>query len=133
MKINYRHFTLFYIIALLFNCVSYFLMAEHYRHGTAAAQALNWTYLLFPVMLGIAMIATHKSGKRLDFLDKVLAASGLISLEIFTTLVLNLINPYRRIMTNEDITAGMENGFLYGSIQLVTLFIILFFVRSRLR
>ena len=83
------------------------------------------------MLICIIMIITYESEKRLDFMQKFTAAVILITLEILTTIVMNTINPYERIISKEAASEGMQNSFTYGSIQLVILMIILFFIRSK--
>lgn len=126
MNHKYRHFFLFYLICIVINVAVYFLIAEHYNSHSHKATITNVFHLFYPIILCIIMIKSYKVSS-LDFLQRIIPVTGLITLQIVTTIGLNLINPYDRIITNEQAYEGIEQNLIYGSIQLVILSLLLSF------
>jgi hypothetical protein len=123
---NHRHFLLFYLICIVTNVIVYFLTAEHYNSHSDKYAIINVFHLFYPIILCIIMIKSYKVSS-LDFLQRIIPVIGLITFQIITTIILNLINPYDRIITNEQAYEGIEQNLIYGSIQLVILSLVLSF------
>lgn len=130
---KYKHFIFFYLGAIALNCIFYLLIAEHFKQLSETARTIRIIYFFYPILLSIAMILTYSSEKRLDYLQRTISVVILITLQILTTICMNLINIYERVMTSENVTTGIENEFMFGSVQLVLLLLIIIFVKSRVK
>jgi hypothetical protein len=126
MNHKYRHFLLFYLICIVTNVTVYFLTAEHYNSHSDKSAITNVFHLFYPIILCIIMIKSYRVSS-LDFLKRIIPVIVLITFQIITTIILNLINPYDRIITNEHAYEGIEQNLIYGSIQLIILSLVLSF------
>ena len=130
---KYKHFLFFYLGAIALNCIFYLLIAEHFKQLSDTARTIRIIYFFYPILLSIVMILTYSSEKRLDYLQRTISVVILITLQILTTICMNLINIYERVITSENVTTGIENEFMFGSVQLVLLLLIIIFVKSRVK
>ena len=138
MKINYRHFALFYIAKMLEVFIQYWIYSDISFEEEPAFESPLWQFLVnleivSTVIICWGLIFFYKGIRRLKFHEKLLALIGLLISNFTWVTIINYFNFFDRLITTEDLIEGSEKFLFTQMIILIICLPIIALTKSRLK
>lgn len=131
-NINWKHFGIFYSLIILQIILSN-IVGKGVNQHTQAMLFVNLIAMLStPLMIGV-MIYSHKSEKRLNFIEKFYGLLGFMATQFLLTFLFNLINPFSRGMYEGALQEGIVRTGIFTIIMIIFCLPIIALIKSRIK
>lgn len=129
-SIDWKHFGKFYLIQVVLITFLYFI-GRNVNKDTNEMFYLNISAVLIPPIISAVMIYTYKAPQRLSFKDKLKPLIGLLLVIYLWTISLNYLNPFNRILSEEDMTEGIIVSAVYVLFVFIVCLPIIGFIKKK--
>ena len=113
-----KHFRLFSIFTIIL-VIQINFIGQKFDQGTNEMLFVDLYSLIEIPLMSIIILRTYKTKETLNFKDKVSFISMIIIVKFITISMLNLINPFNRIINSEHIINGLTATFISSVITLI--------------
>lgn len=125
-----RHFLIFCLIDILLTLIIGFIWSDSTSHAEKYANGIAIVFSV-PILTAI-MVTTIKTTSNINTLKVLTLVTLLVAINCISIIILNLLNPFQRDISIEDLKYGIEGTIIIHSVFILPISLILNFIISML-